>query len=306
MSVAQAGDGAAAPEGTTTAPDVTPDTASNDAPWSADLRALGLDDETYSKVDGYMREKVQPHTTKLEQDVSALREAVPEGLQQFWSDFENDPDEALTQLAAEAYSENPEAAEIFKVAIKYAAGNPDASDEQVVAAATQHVAEGGTAEEYEVELDPEDRERLNIVDEIQAEREDQQYAEALTELKSEHPDHFPETWGVEEMRTVMDPLVLAAPEELDDDAAMEWAFERYSKTYGLIHGGDPGTEGAAAEAAGALTPEQVAAIEAGAPPTITSGQNASVPSEKQYASIGEAVADFGRELRAKNSAPPVV
>lgn len=40
------------------------------APWSKDLEDLGLDPETLSKVDQYMREKIQPRTTQLEQKAS--------------------------------------------------------------------------------------------------------------------------------------------------------------------------------------------------------------------------------------------
>lgn len=40
------------------------------APWSKDLEDLGLDPETLNKVDQYMRDKVQPHTTQLEQKAS--------------------------------------------------------------------------------------------------------------------------------------------------------------------------------------------------------------------------------------------
>lgn len=296
MSVTGAGDGS-------TAPETTEVEQTSDAPWAADLRGLGLDDETFTKVDGYMREKVQPHTTKLEQDVSELREAVPEGLQQFWADLGEDPDQALTSLASEVYSDNPEAAEIFEVAIKYATGHPEASNEEVVAAASEHVEAGGTAEDFEVELDPEDR---ALLDDVQAEREDDAYAEELLALKEANPDHFPENWGEDELVRVMSPFVVAAPEELDDEQAMEYAFESYRNAYALIHGGEPGTEEAAANAAASLSPKQIAAINAQAPPTLTGGQNSSVPSEKQYESIGEAVQDFGREMAAKRAAPPVV
>lgn len=294
MEASVAGDGATAPEA---------NEAASDAPWAADLRGLGLDDETFTKVDGYMREKVQPHTTKLEQDISELRDAVPEGLQAFWNDLGEDPDLAIQKIAAEVYSDNPEAGKIFEVAVKYAAGNPEASEEEVVEAAAEHVAAGGGPEDFEVELDPEDRE---LLDEVAAEREDKAYRADLAALKESNPDHFPEAWGEKELVEVMSPLVVAAPEEMDDSEALQWAFERYRASYALIHGGAAGTEGAAAEAVAGLSPEQIAAIESGAAPAVlTGGQNASVPAEKKYDSIAEAVQDFGRELAAKN-APPTV
>lgn len=311
MSISVAGDGSAAPEVTEasqTQVEEQPNSGAGDAPWAADLRALGLDDDDYAKVDGYMREKVQPHTTKLETDLSQLREQVPEGLLQFYEDLGQDPDAALSKLAAEVYSDNPEAEEIFKVAVKYAAGNPEASEEEVVQAATEHVEQGGTADEFEVELDPEDRERLDFVDRQMADEEDRAYRADLLTLKEANPDHFPPNWGEDELVQVLSPFVLAAPEDLDDDAALQHAFDAYKNAYTLIHGGDPGTEGAAAEAAASLSPEQIAAIneKAGAPPIVQGGQNPSAPTQKQYSSIAEAAKDFGAELAARNSAPPVV
>lgn len=262
-----------------------------------------------------MREKVQPHTTKLEQDVASLRDAVPEGLQQFWSDLGENPDDALVKLAAEVYPDNDEAAEIFKVAIKYAAQNPEASDAEVAEAAATHVEEGGTADEFEVELDPEDRERLNYVDRKMLEDEDAAYRADLDKLQEDNPDDFPRDaegkplWDTEKLVKIMSPFIVAAPEEMDDEEAMEHAFNAYKEARALIMGGEPGTEDAAAEAAASLSPEQIAAINARAsgPPVITGGQNASVPANKDYGGdLGAAVRDFGAELAAKNNAPPVV
>lgn len=307
VSAAGTGDEGAAPAETTETTTVVE--MPGDAPWTADLRGLGLSDDDFAKVDGYMREKVQPHTTKLEQDMASLREAVPEGLQQFYADLGEDPDAALVKLATEVYSDNEEAAEIFKVAIKYAAQNPEASDSEVAAAAAAHVEEGGTAAEFEVELDPEDRERLDFVDSQMAEAEDRAYRADLDKLKTDNPTEFPENWDTEKLVKVLSPFVLAAPEELDDDAALAHAFAAYKEARTLILGGEPGTEEAAAEAAASLSPDQIAAInaQAGGPPTIGLGQNASVPGEKDYGGdLGAAVRDFGAELAARNSAPPVV
>lgn len=48
----------------------------NDGPWASDLALLGLDDAALGKVDTFLRAKVQPYTTKLEQDVAAARPAA--------------------------------------------------------------------------------------------------------------------------------------------------------------------------------------------------------------------------------------
>lgn len=49
--------------------------AVNDGPWASDLALLGLDADTMGKVDTFLRAKVQPYTTKLEQDLAAAKPA---------------------------------------------------------------------------------------------------------------------------------------------------------------------------------------------------------------------------------------
>lgn len=284
------------------------DGGQNDAPWTADLRGLGLDEETLGKVDGYMREKVQPHTTKLEQDLAELREnELPEGARQFWDDLSQDPDAALRQLMGEVFSENENAGEILEVAFNYLNENPDASPEAVLEAAEESVGDGGgqpfNPEDYEVELDPEDRQ---VLDAFKAQQDEEAFSEDAEALREAHPEHFPAEWDLEKVKDVIAPYIAAAPDELDDEEALEYAYAQYASTWALVNGGDD--PAAAAQAAAGLSPEQVAAIEA-APPTLGGGpgQNASVPSQKEYGSIGEAVADFAADLRAKNqAAPPTV
>jgi hypothetical protein len=46
------------------------------SPWSSDLEQRFADPAVRAQVDAYVRERVQPHTTKLEQDLAATRDAV--------------------------------------------------------------------------------------------------------------------------------------------------------------------------------------------------------------------------------------
>lgn len=64
---------AVTPEPVAPAPVPTP--AAGDAPWSADLAALGLDDTGRSAVDQYLRTSVQPRVTQLEQEVATSKVA---------------------------------------------------------------------------------------------------------------------------------------------------------------------------------------------------------------------------------------
>ena len=47
----------------------------NDGPWASDLALLGLDADALTKVDTFLRAKVQPYTTKLEQDLASAKPA---------------------------------------------------------------------------------------------------------------------------------------------------------------------------------------------------------------------------------------
>jgi hypothetical protein len=84
MSDVSAAADAVAPEAQEEAPEATPPKTIKDAtkgvgakaktpgpaPWSKDLEELGLDPDTLTKVDEYMRSKIQPRTTQLEQRTS--------------------------------------------------------------------------------------------------------------------------------------------------------------------------------------------------------------------------------------------
>lgn len=72
---------AAAPEAPASLP-----APAGDAPWSADLAGLFPDEAVRGQVDGYLREKVQPRVTKMEQDLAQYRPA-----HQLYDDFQSSP-----------------------------------------------------------------------------------------------------------------------------------------------------------------------------------------------------------------------
>lgn len=67
-------------------------------PWADDLNLLFDDAATRSKVDEYMRTKIQPHTTKLEQDLAGLKDA-----QRYYTDLQNDPGQTALNIIVERY-----------------------------------------------------------------------------------------------------------------------------------------------------------------------------------------------------------
>ena len=80
-----------------TAPAPVPSPA-GDTPWATDLAALGLDDTGRSAVDQYLRTKVQPHTTKLEQD---LAQSAP--ARELFTDLQEDPEGTFMAVAEQLF-----------------------------------------------------------------------------------------------------------------------------------------------------------------------------------------------------------
>lgn len=79
-----------------TPPAPTPPAPAGDSPWSPDLALLFEDEATRTKVDQYLRTKIQPHTTKLEQDLAAQREAVD-----LWKQLTDAPADAYADITTQ-------------------------------------------------------------------------------------------------------------------------------------------------------------------------------------------------------------
>jgi len=75
-------------------------------PWTEDLKARFQDPETFSSVDQYMRETVQPYVEKLETASKPNREAT-----RLWEEFHKDPHNTFAQVTREIHSDRPELAE---------------------------------------------------------------------------------------------------------------------------------------------------------------------------------------------------
>lgn len=71
----------------------TPPAPVGDGPWAQDLALLFEDESTRTRVDQFLRTKIQPHTTKLEQDLAAQRDAV-----ELWSQLTDAPADAYADI----------------------------------------------------------------------------------------------------------------------------------------------------------------------------------------------------------------
>lgn len=74
--------------------------AIGDGPWANDLNLIFTDPNQRAQVDQFLRTKVQPHTTKLEQELAQTRDA-----QKLWNDLGENPGETFVAVARELYGE---------------------------------------------------------------------------------------------------------------------------------------------------------------------------------------------------------
>lgn len=94
--------GTPAPE---TAPAQAEAPTQGSGPWAQDLASIFEDEAVRGQVDGFLREKVQPYTTKLEQERAGLADA-----ERLWTDLSTNPLDAYLQLTQELF--DPEAAQV--------------------------------------------------------------------------------------------------------------------------------------------------------------------------------------------------
>lgn len=85
-----------------TAPDTpapTPEVPA-DTPWAQDIAAQFDDPATRAAVDGFLREKVQPYVTQLEQSTQVNRDA-----ERLWNDFTSEPVDTFGAVAVELFGQ---------------------------------------------------------------------------------------------------------------------------------------------------------------------------------------------------------
>lgn len=67
-------------------------------PWANDLNAIFTDESTRGQVDQFLREKVQPYTTKLEQQASQSQDAS-----RLWNDLNENPVDTYVAITEEMF-----------------------------------------------------------------------------------------------------------------------------------------------------------------------------------------------------------
>ncbi len=180
--------------------DPTPEAAEPVAPaagpWSSDLETYFEDEAVRQQADAFLREKIQPHVTRLEQDVSGLADA-----RSLYEDLQENPDETLLSVAAAIYGD--EAAEAIAQALNGQEFEDEESDE--------------STDPVEQALPPEVAE---VVQEFQATKQREAYEAELTRASQAYGEGFvPEDFA---------PFVVAADGDIDT------ALEGYKQFMGRI------------------------------------------------------------------------
>lgn len=143
----------------TPVPVAAPPAPVNPGPWSNDLAQAFQDEAVRGQVDAFLREKVQPHTTRLEQQAAEARDA-----QRLLTDLQNDPNATMEALAAEL----------------------NWTPQQLQEAVEQQVE----APQY-AQLDPEAQAALDYVRQEQAEKA---YDAELARVNQQHPGIIPDVF----------------------------------------------------------------------------------------------------------------
>lgn len=133
------------------------------------------DPEVRQQVDGFLREKVQPHVTKLEQSSRDMDHA-----RTLYEDLQNDPGDTYLALTEELFG--PDSVESVIAALQRGEGTTEAeSDEPHEADQYDDIDESA--------LNQDDRQ---LLDELRQDRARKAYNDAITELQAEHEDIVPE------------------------------------------------------------------------------------------------------------------
>jgi hypothetical protein len=151
----------------TTAPDPSP---VGTGPWAQDLALLFPDEATRGTVDSFLRTKVQPHTTQLEQQVAGTKDAM-----HLWTDLNSDPINTYVALTRELWGDA--AADATLATLQQQLSTEDAAPPP---APTQEVQQT---------VDP----RLeNVLQYVESEQSRRMYDADLAKTVQAHPDVDPE------------------------------------------------------------------------------------------------------------------
>jgi len=194
-----------------------PEAPAADTPWANDLAEIFADDATRGQVDEFLRSKIQPYITKLEQESAPDRNAS-----RLWDAFHSDPIATYEQVTREIYGE--EEAERIMAAVRGQSDDDDLSDIDID-------AELGDDDDDTIDMDKLPPEVREYVEEGIREKERQQYEAMLSDVEKEMGELDP---PVPFKSTQFEPYLIAYDGDLEAAKAayVEWVNEA-RQTFGL-------------------------------------------------------------------------
>ena len=241
------------------------DVPAADTPWANDLAEIFADDSTRSQVDEFLRSKIQPYITKLEQESAPDRNAA-----RLWDAFHSDPIATYEQVTREIYGE--EEADRIMSAVRNQVDEEDLSDVDI----DDELSD--VSDEDTINMDKLPPEVREFVEEGLREKERQQYDALLSDVEKEMAAMDP---PVPFKSTQFEPYLIAYDGDLDAAKAayVEWVNEA-RQTFGLN-----------LPKPGELQP----------PPTIGSDTQSAgggaPPQQETYASFDDAIDSFFAEQK---------
>lgn len=195
-------------EPTTPDPPVVDDPAPapSDTPWAADLETLFEDPAVRGQVDGFVREKIQPYVTQLEQATQVNRDA-----ERLWNDFRETPVDTFGAVAVELFGD--EKAEELRALL---AGETPPEEPPVTPTPD-------TYEEFSIdedELPPHVREAVEYA---ANKKQQEEWDEAFADVQARNSD-------VEIVEELFYPFVTAADGDIDEAASSYKAWYEKGKT----------------------------------------------------------------------------
>lgn len=166
-----------------------------DGPWSNDLNLIFQDEATRGQVDQFLRQKVQPYTTQLEQEKAAAKDATA-----LWNDLSANPLDTYVAITHEMFGE--EAANALLASLQENMNGQEQQQQQ--------------GYEQQAPLDPRMEAALAFIEEQQA---NNSYESEMYRLTSENPDVDAD---------LMHPFVAAAGGDFDEALNL---YRAYTTTY---------------------------------------------------------------------------
>lgn len=260
------------PDPTPAAPAAAPPvpTPAPSGPWSNDLAQVFADEAVRGQVDSFLREKVQPYTTRLEQQARANEQAT-----NLWQNFETDPINTYVQVTHELLGE-----ELANEFLEFAQNRLNGPQEPTPTT-TPEVPTNMT-------LTPEQQAAIEWSQQQQVK---EYYGQQLAELKAK-----PENQDLVELKDAkgnpviehIHPWVQVAGGDFDQAAQL---LRGFVQEYGVPQAAMP-------EIPTPPAPNVFGSDTATAQPSNT-------PVEQPSMSINDAIDDFMREQREARSAPPM-